>query len=193
MKKTEQIPQSPSLVVVTGKPCTGKTAIANTLSEEYSLPLFSKDSVKEILFDTMGFDDRDLSKRYGVAAYALLDYLIEENLNRGRSLMVESNFNPDYDNEKFQNWQARYGAVVLQIVCETDGEVLFNRFADRARSQERHPGHNDLASLEEWKPILTSGSLMPLDIEGEVIRVDTTSFEDLDLTHARTAISHLLN
>lgn len=191
--KKEQIPQSPNLVVVTGKPCTGKTAIAKTLSEEYLLPLFSKDGVKEILFDTMGFDDRDLSKRYGAAAYALLDYIIEGNLHRGRSLMVESNFNPDYDNGKFQNWQVKYGATVLQIICETDGKVLFNRFADRARSQERHPGHNDLESLEEWEPFLTSGSLMPLDIEGEVIRVDTTSFDDLDLTLARAALSHLLN
>ena len=46
-------------ILVTGIPASGKSTIAEHLAKELSLPCFSKDAFKEILFDTVGFRSRE--------------------------------------------------------------------------------------------------------------------------------------
>jgi adenylate kinase family enzyme len=60
------------IVVVTGPPAAGKTTIARGLVEHLGLPLFEKDAIKELLYETIGAGDRDRSREIGFAAFALL-------------------------------------------------------------------------------------------------------------------------
>jgi adenylate kinase family enzyme len=55
------------LVVVTGPPAAGKTTIGRELSSQLRLPLISKDTIKEALFDELGFGDLEWSARLGGA------------------------------------------------------------------------------------------------------------------------------
>lgn len=48
-----------SVVLVTGIPAAGKSVLAEKLSEDLGIPWFSKDSIKEELYDTIGFMSRD--------------------------------------------------------------------------------------------------------------------------------------
>lgn len=170
----------PLLVIVSGPPCTGKTTIGKRLAGDLGLSFVNKDGIKELLFDTLGWSDREWSRKLGIASYALLYYFLEAQLSAGRSLVVESNFHPDAANGRFLKLKEEYGFEPVQVLCRTDGMVLYERFMHRAESGERHPGHVDDLNFEEMKPALVRGGDPPLDIGGTVLEVDTTVFESVN-------------
>src|SRR5213079_1899630 len=92
----------PLLIIVSGPRCTGKTTLARGIAAELGLPLITKDGIKELLFDSLGWSDRDWSRRLGRATYPLLYYFVEAQLRAGRSHVVESNFYPAYSAEAFR-------------------------------------------------------------------------------------------
>ena len=57
----------PLLVVVTGPLAAGKTTIARGLSAELGLLLLEKDAIKEHLYETLGYRDRQVSRELGTA------------------------------------------------------------------------------------------------------------------------------
>jgi predicted kinase len=170
----------PFLIIVTGPPGTGKTTLGRRLAEEFSLPFIHKDGIKELLFDTLGWSDREWSKRLGVATYAILYHILEAELKAGASLVVESNFHPTYDDEKFTDLHARYAFVTFQVLCVADGDVLYERFRERSESGERHPGHVDDLNREEFEAILHRGRHDPLAIGGETFEIDMTDLDAID-------------
>jgi predicted kinase len=168
------------LIIISGPPCTGKTTLGKRLAADLRLPFFNKDGIKEVLFDTLGWKDRHWSRKLGVASYELLYHSVEAILKAGKPLVVESNFANGPATTRFLEMKARYGVETLQIQCITDGEVLFNRFKERAESGERHPGHVDATTYDEMRDILLKGRLDPLEIGGPLIEVDTTHFAAID-------------
>ena len=173
------MPKTP-LIIISGPPGTGKTTLGKRIAKELNLPIVHKDGIKELLFDTLGWSDRAWSKKLGIATYALLYYFLEAQLSAGRSCIVESNFHPEYDTEQFLALKAKYDFEPLQICCMANGEVLFQRFKERAASGVRHPGHVETLNLEEFKPALLRGRDEVLDIGGTVIEFDTTDFGGVD-------------
>ena len=172
--------ESKILIIVSGAPCTGKTTLANKIADQFHLPLVSKDDIKESLFHSLGTKDREWSKQLGISSYRLLYYFMESIIRVGHSLIVESNFQDQYDSEQFQNMIKKYGVTPIQIQCKTKGEVLFERFKERSESGERHPGHVDHLNYSEFEKDLLKGSYEPLNVEGEVVYVDTTDFTKID-------------
>lgn len=170
----------PTLIIISGPPCAGKTTLAQKLFQRYRIPYFTKDQFKESLFDSIGWKDRKQSKKLGIAAYDMLYMVVETLLSVGQSCIIESNFKPEFDNTIFQQMQKKYTPHTVQIQVQCDGEVLLERFSQRAHSGERHPGHVDTHNLDEFKPLLLKGKHEELDIEGDIIHVDTTDFEKVD-------------
>jgi predicted kinase len=171
----------PLIIVVTGLPCTGKTTLARHLSRELNLPCFCRDTFKEILFDTLGYSDRDWSRRLGIASYALLYSAIEEQLRAGRSLIAESNFHPDAAGPAFASLRDKYAFDLVQILCTTTTPVLLQRFEQRATSGERHPGHVEQQSLDEFRTLLANAAAEPIPIQGDLITLDTSDLDQVDL------------
>ncbi|MDP2629849.1 MAG: ATP-binding protein [Candidatus Uhrbacteria bacterium] len=168
------------LIIISGLPCTGKTILGRKIAKEFRLPFVSKDDIKESLFDDLGWKDREWSKKLGVATYTILYYFMESLLSAGRSFIVESNFKPEFENERFLMLKKKYAFEPFQIMCKTKGEILFERFKIRSESGERHPGHVDHLNYEEFKETLLTGKLDSLDIGGTVFDIDTTDFDAID-------------
>jgi predicted kinase len=169
----------PLLVLVTGLPGAGKTSVGQTLSECLAIPFLSKDAFKERIFDTLGWNDKAWSRRVSEASHRILDYIVEEELKTGRSLIIESNFKPEIDNARFQKFQRRFGVVGVQVLCWADGDVLFERYWARHETT-RHPGHIESATPEEQRRDLAVGKCQPLQLGGPVIELDTTDFAKID-------------
>ena len=167
------------LVIITGRPCTGKTTLGRELARRTNLPFISRDDLKESLFDSLGWDDRDWSKKLGVASFHLLYRVIESILRTGQSIIVETNFSPEFDTGRFLALKQEYGFYPIQILCRTDREVLFERFKTRSESGERHPGHVDNATLVEFRDSLEGDKHGSLDIGGTLLEVDTTDFDSI--------------
>lgn len=170
----------PLLIIIAGPACTGKTTLGQYLAQELHLPFIHKDGPKEILFDCLGWSDRAWSRKVSRASMEILFYFVESQLRAGRSFIVESNFSPPFHAERFLKLKQQYDFEPFQIQCICDGNVLFERFKQRAESGVRHPGHVDKLNYEEFKPILLKGRYDPLEIGGRIYEIDTTDFVCLD-------------
>lgn len=161
------------LVVVSGLPCSGKTRLATALAARWPQPLLSKDTLKELLFDTLGHADRGWSKRISGAAYALM-FLNAEQLTRcAISCILEGNFRIHEQRAHFDRLQT-LGAEFVQVHCHAESAVLIERFRERTFSGHRHPGHVDEQSLAEIESELRSTEQAPLPLPGPVIDCDTS-------------------
>lgn len=171
---------TPTLIIVTGLPATGKTTIATTISHRLAIPLFCKDDIKEILFDQLGPGDRARSRELGKSSVELLYYSAEILLKAGKSVMIEANFNPTFATKALLELKEKYSPEIIQIRCFAQGEIVFERFKARALSGDRHAGHMDNGNLEELKPLLLQEKIEAVDVGGRFIDVDTTDFEKID-------------
>ena len=182
---------SPLLIFISGPPCSGKTTLGAWLAQEFKLPLFHRDGFKELLFDTLGWSDLEWSQRLGGASYALLYHAAEALLRAEHSVIIESNFDPQFDTQRVRDLAARHPFLPLQIRCMAEGAVLFERFKQRVASGKRHPGHIDHLNIPVYEPIVWEGPSERddfLDIGGERIDVDTTNFAAVDYRHIRTLV-----
>lgn len=160
--------ESSLLILVLGRPASGKTTIAERIASRFNLPLLAKDDFKEILFDQLGTGDRAWSMKLGQASFAILDHAIEQQLKTGSSFIVEAAYNAKFENAKFQAWQERYAFKTLQVHCVAPADVLVQRFIDRAKSGMRHEGHVDAESVEEFRASLSDERVETFDLNGEI-------------------------
>jgi predicted kinase len=171
----------PALLIVTGHPATGKTTLANQLASTLRLPLISKDAFKEALFDSLGWSDREWSRRTGAAAIALLYRMAESILLSGRPLILESNFRADLDTPRMYALHKHSPFRPAQIRCVAHGDVLVERIRARIRLGQRHPGHCDDVSEADLATVRTRGDIEPLPIGGDLLTVDTTVPAAIDM------------
>ena len=183
----------PTILIVTGRPAAGKSTLAKWLSQELKISLVSKDSIREELFDRLGWKDRKWTQELGKASIDMMFYFAKAELDVGHSIIMDNAFYPPVSNPRFQALKEQYHAKSIQIVCNSDRETLFQRFKDRADSGKRHPGHGDHDLLEERYVYLSDASSQMLDIGGSLIEVDTTDFTNVDYQEIIIQIKKLLS
>jgi predicted kinase len=170
----------PLLVIVLGLPGAGKTTLGQRLAAELRLPFFYRDGFKEVLYDSLGWDDRAETRRYGPASYELLYYAAERLLAVGQPLMLESNFDAAWATTRLRALRARVPFTPIQLHCTATGDRLYQRYKARVESGMRHPGYYDQLNLIETGPNLLTAASVPLDIGGVVLEVDTNDFDQID-------------
>lgn len=173
-----EIAPPPLFVIVGGKPATGKTTLARRLAADLALPLFTKDGVKETLFDAMGVGDRAWSRRLGAAGMEILRYIATTLLTASVSLIVEANFRAETHGSAYRELVERTGARVAQVWLTASPDTLLWRFEARAVAGERHPGHVERANMAEFRALLAAQDA-PLPLPGALFTVDTTDFATL--------------
>jgi predicted kinase len=161
----------PLLVIVTGPPGAGKTSIAQPLAARLELPLLAKDPLKETLHDVLGGEGRDWSQRLGAATFEVIFHVLRELLAHGCSAVTEGNFG------RAEPFRELPPARVVQIYADAPPDVVRERFRIRNRS---HPVHYDLEVVDEVPARMAAGEWDPLDLHGELIRVDTTNPVDVE-------------
>lgn len=185
-------------ILVTGVPAAGKTTIAKAIGERLGLPVFSKDKIKELLFDEVGFHSRAEKVKLGVASMELMYYAAGQLMAAGQPFILENNF--EYSSEEgMKALLEQYRYPVLTVTLTGDYRAIYRRFLERETSPDRHRGHvvNDCYPEKEGcrpagekAPSLSYGDYVSgiekrgfdaFAVGGEKIRVDTTDFSRLDL------------
>jgi predicted kinase len=174
-----------TIIIMQGGPATGKTTIGKRLAASLELPYFSKDGVKEPLFDHVGCPtawetDHPLSGReMDDAANAILFYLMEKLLQAGCECVIDSTF-AGHHTPTFRALKSRCPFTPIQILCRADAAELARRQRKRAKTGERHPGHLDQLRSDTFDAVQMERRYRPLDIGGPVLEADTTDFGEND-------------
>ena len=136
------------IVVVSGPPGAGKSALAERLRERHGWTVLAKDTIKEALFDTLGTGDRTWSRSLSDASYELMFRLAGQALGREPVLVLEGNFRTEH-RLRISRLAATRRAALLDVGLRADREVLRQRLEARAVDPDRHPGHLDRELIAE--------------------------------------------
>ena len=182
-------------ILIAGMPATGKSTLAERLSAELALPVFSKDAVKERLFDTVGFQSRGEKVRLGEAAARIIEDCAEQMLHTGLPFILENNFE-DATLPDFRALFLRHPACKpLTILLTADMQTVYARFVARNQSPMRHRGHvvntcypekeprADVAPppFERFAAAMAARGFDRFDIGEPTLRVDCTDWAQVDV------------
>lgn len=161
---------APHVVILGGAPGTGKTTLAVPLARALGVPLLAKDAIKERLLDAFDATDIAASQRVGGAGWELLYAMAGWLLDAGTGFVIEGNFDARAV-PRLRDLARR--AIAIQLICRCADEVSRARYARRAGSPDRHPGHFDLERLAQGaRP---GDAFGPFDLGIPTLDVDTTS------------------
>ena len=175
-------PPPPVVILIMGLSATGKTILAKNISKELGFPLIVKDEIAEKIFDTIGYKDRKFSMKAGHSSQLITEYFLEELLKTGNSAVVEGYYFKKIP-PRYRELQVKYGYKAVQVILTADVNIIIQRYEARARGGDRHKGHKDLQGLKRWRKQVTKRAeegIHPLKLAGNVLRIDTSDFADID-------------
>lgn len=187
------------ILILQGGPATGKSTLAIRIAEHLQLPYFSKDAVKEPMFNFVGspttpaifnqiagsrfyYDDAEnplSGMKMEEASVAILFNIIEAQIRAKRSCVIDCTFTEDHA-PLFQELLSQHGFHPIQIYCHTSVEEMLRRWRKRAESGERHRGHLDQLLYESFCQDPSVFDLRPLEIGGSILSIETTQTNDDD-------------
>lgn len=172
--------------------------MAEVLSGRLKLPVISKDTIKELLFDNVGFQSREEKVKLGIASMEIMYYVAGQLMKAGQPFILENNF--EYSSEHgIKNLLEKYQYPALTITLTGDYKVIYQRFLKRESSPDRHRGHvvNDCyPERKEYNPeILKSKSISYENFvsgiekrgfdafcaDGRQMKIDTTDFSKINM------------
>lgn len=127
-------------ILIAGVPAGGKTTFAKFLQKELSLPMMSKDGIKEQLFETVGFQSREQKVALGIASFSLLCCFAEAQMQAGKSCILENNFE-NLSRKPLETLLKRYGCRAVTVLFTGDLKAVYRRFVRRESDPSRHLGH----------------------------------------------------
>lgn len=141
----------PTLIVVTGRPGSGKTTLARTLAQAVRCPLISRDTIKEGLVNTIhknGTTADDLNRVATEVYFDTLDFLLRNHV----TLVAEAAF-------QHRVWSPKllpFGEIahVKLICCTLDAELAKRRYLERAASDPARAEFHDALTtlLDHYEP-----------------------------------------
>jgi predicted kinase len=127
---TEVTKISPSLIVLSGLPGSGKSVLAENLSRALAVPIFSIDPIEAAMWRA-GFDKADT----GVAAYEVAQALADEHLRLRLSVIVDAVNPVEAPRAVWRKLAAKHrvSLKIIECVC-SDDTMLKQRIEGRVRS-----------------------------------------------------------
>ncbi len=192
-------------ILVTGIPAAGKTSMARKLADHYQIPMISKDDIKEILFDDLGFNSREEKVKEGIAAMHIMYYMAEQMMRVKKPFILENNFE-FISKEELIKLLNEYEYRAITVTLTGDYPTIYQRFLERNENPTRHRGHvvNDcypeiemnhkvaVLSYEDFVTGIQKRGMDQFSANGPQVIVDTTNFEKLDLSDVVEKISELI-
>lgn len=180
-------------ILVTGIPASGKSTMAEFLGKQLGLPVLSKDRIKELLYDTLGFRSRAEKVCLGAASMEIMYYAAEQLMSCRQAFLLENNFE-NASRKGLMEILDRYGYQALTVTLTGDYKIIYRRFLERNQSPNRHRGHivNDQypesgqstaaseISFEDFTAGITARGMDTFSAAGPHIVVDTSDFSQVD-------------
>ena len=177
-----------NLIVISGDLAAGKSTLAASLSAELNLVHLTKDSLKEIACDAIGYNTREENRQLSIAATDSMIYFFNQSALVGQSLILEANFRQD-EMMKIKEIADEYHYQVLLIVLTGDINLLYQRFLDRMAN--RHIAHRSLNldySIERFASYIND--IRNQDLIYPAYTIDMTNLDEDEVTEKALSIIH---
>ena len=192
-------------ILITGIPASGKTGMARFLSGRLGIPYVSKDELKELLFDELGFSSRAEKVKLGTTAMKLMYDFADRLLAQGLSVILENNFE-NSSREGLEELLKKHSCRAVTVRLTGEKRKLYERFLERENAPDRHMGHvvNDCypplpgkqivrkpLSFEDFQAGIAARGMDSFAADGPCLVLDTTDWEKVDREAAAEEITRL--
>ena len=193
------------LIIVAGMPATGKSTIAAGLADVFHYPILEKDNIKEVLFDTIGFENYPQKRRLDIAANGVLLHVLELMLKADSSVIVVNNFDTESARQLCELMET-YHPRSVTVFLNGDAQVLYQRYVERDNLHKRHLGHilqehypphegdslDYTMTREEFDEKFLKRGMDKFRCPGERIDLDMTDFDAVCVEDVARRIRELL-
>lgn len=162
---------TPTLIVVSGPPSSGKTQLAHALAPMIPCPALCRDEIKEGMVHAVGPGFRPaqgdpLTMRTVDAFFGVIGVLLDAEV----SLVAESAFQDRLWRHGLEPLLDRARLRILH--CEVDAAVAWERAGQRTASRAAHAVEAHVHELDAWTGFFTS--FERVSIAAPSLSVDTT-------------------
>lgn len=167
------------VILIAGAAATGKTSFGNWLSKELKIPFFSKDRIKEQIFDSLNENlEYEQKRKIGQASYTVMYGIMEELMKNNCCCIIESNFNKSAT-EVIDKLKKEFNYKIITVKFECDYKVLHQRFLKRENSCERHKGLLANGVYDDFDKFLEAQKrASDFEFDENDIIIDTTCFKN---------------
>ena len=125
------------LILILGDLAAGKSTTADILSTKYEITAIKKDTIKEILGDTIGFANREENLRLSRATFEIMLHIFDRASLVGEDLILESNFREAELERLTSLAEARGYSVLSLLLTAADSFFLLLKLLQRKRCLKR--------------------------------------------------------
>ena len=177
-----------NLILICGDLAAGKSTLAASLSEALNIAYLTKDSLKEIACDAIGYESREENRQLSIAATDSMIYFFNQCALVDQSIILEANFRED-EIARIKEIADSSHYRVLLINLTGDINLLYQRFLDRLVN--RHIAHRSLHldySIDRFASYINE--IRNQNLLYPAFTIDMTDLDEEEVTEEALAIIH---
>jgi adenylate kinase family enzyme len=166
----------PSLIIISGRPASGKSTLARKIAQQIRCPLISRDEIKEGYVNTVQIEHNKIADEENIRIYNTFFNVIELLLDNKITIVAEAAFQHKLWLPKFESLSKK--SNIKLIICKVDQNLACKRYLERGNKDPlREYFHGNATTPIDNKKLIYEPPVFAVP----TLEVDTTDGYEPDL------------